>query len=574
MRAFRVEIIAGAALLLAALPVRAQNGAPTLLVPPIPAPSAAQSAPPSDAGGATAPSGDDIQTVPLAPIDPAWIGTLGPADGALPHDMWQGTDRDFVVAALPLLQPTNSPALQDLGRRLLLSDALAPASPSRDQTEGPSLPELRVDRLLALGRIDGAPLLDVLPQTNASEDFDRDSVELRVAANDLDGACRTVQSLVARYQNAWWDRAVVACQALNGAFDQAALGLAAMREQKTGRDPAFEALIDAIDGHRAKLDKLPDPTPLRVTLVAAAKLPLPPDALAAAGPAALAVWAANDKVPISQRLAAAEKAEALGALPPEALGLLYAGVTPMSGEEATALKNGKLADEARGRAILYGIARTGNPQAQRITALNALLADARRHNAFVPMARVIAPILVDLQPSPSLQAFAGDAARVLLVAGNIDAAAPWLDLAQAKELQLVADLARAAPADDIAGLITDVASKLAARDAAAAPHQTDLLAALFGALGQSPGDIDWTDRLRATQQTVLPPAALWLDQEQAAQAGRVGETVLASLVIAANGDRLSTEPVVLARVVSGLKAVGLEADARRIAVEAALAAGI
>ena len=130
----------------------------------------------------------------------------------------------------------------------------------------------------------------------------------------------------ARYSTRWWNEATIGCQALTGAYDQARLGLSAMRDQKADRDPVFETLINAILGHRGKLDKLPDPSPFRMTLLAAAKLPLPADALATAGPAALAVWATSDKEPIAARLAAGEKAEALGALPPAGLGLLYGAV--------------------------------------------------------------------------------------------------------------------------------------------------------------------------------------------------------------------------------------------------------
>ncbi|MGH7001064.1 MAG: hypothetical protein ACREEA_06110, partial [Stellaceae bacterium] len=47
--------------------------------------------------------GDQIQVSPLAPVDTSWIGLLGAAKGGFPHDMWNGADRGFVVAALPQL---------------------------------------------------------------------------------------------------------------------------------------------------------------------------------------------------------------------------------------------------------------------------------------------------------------------------------------------------------------------------------------------------------------------------------------------------------------------------------------
>jgi len=515
-------------------------------------------------------SDDDIHAAPLPPADPSWLGTLGPADGALPHEMWGGTPRALVAAGLPLLRPSTSPVLQDLARRLLLSDATAPQG--QDAPGQPSLPEQRVDRLLALGRLDGAALIDALPQANASEAFDRDSVELRFAANNSDAACKLVQQDAARYRNTWWDRAIIACQALSGAYDQAALGLSVMRERKVAPDPVFDALIDTIDGQRQKLDKLPDPTPLRMALLAAAKLPLPPDAQANASPAALEVWATSDKVAVLQRLPAAERAEALGALPPDALGLLYASVEAKPEEQQAALKSGKLPDDARGRAILYAAARNDAP-ATRIAALTPLLADAKRRGAFVNVARLVAPLIVELQPSPAVQGFAGDAARVLLATGQNDQAAAWVELANAPELRIVAAMARPG-VEDKAPSLTDAAASLAARDASAAPRQLDLLTALLSALGETPEGVAVATLLQPLHQGMVPPAALWRDQQQAAVAGRIGETVLTSLILATAGDRLSPEPIILAQVIGGLKAVGLEADARALAVEAALGAGI
>jgi len=517
-------------------------------------------------------SGDDINATPLAPMDASWVGTLGPADNALPHAMWASTPRAVVAAALPLLQPTTSPTLQDLAHRLLLTDAMPPAG--KDAPGKPGLAELRLNRLLALGRIDGVKLIDTLPQLNTGEAFDRDSVELRIAANDSDSACRVIRDRVARYRNPWWDRALIACQALSGAYDQAALGLSIMRDQPpTARDPVFEALVDNILGHRQAVDKLPDPTPMRVALLAAAKLPLPADTLAAAGPAALVVWATSDKVPAMQRLGAAEKAMAFGALPPDALGLLYASIEPTLQEHATILKNGKPPEDSRGRAIFYDIARTSTGAA-RAAALAPLVADARRRGAFVTTARLVAPLIAELQPGPDTQGFAGDAARALLAARDIDHALPWIDLANGAELRVIAALAQSGPIEGADVELSAAAAALSARDANAAPRQIDLLAALSSALGEKLGDVDVAPLIVPNHQAVMPGGALWLDQQQAAAGGRIGETVLTSLLIATAGDHLTAEPVLLARIVAGLKAVGLENDARALAVEAALAAGI
>jgi hypothetical protein len=575
MRVFRAERSSHAFLLIALAavflpgPVLAQSGAPIRLYPPNT--SGMQDATPTGPPLTAPPASDnDIQTETLAPVDLSWTGTLGAADRGFPRDMWSTTPRSFVATALPLLQPTSSPVLQELTRRLLLSDAISPRG--EDPAGGPSLIDRRVDRVLAFGYSDGAALVTALPQNNVSEAFDRDTVESRVVAGDLGGACNAVNERAPRYSTGWWNEALIGCQALNGAYDQARLGLSALREQKADRDPVFETLINAILGHRGKLDKFPDPSPFRMALLAAAKLPLPADALANASPGALAVWATSDKEPVGARLAAGEKAEALGALPPAALGLLYSAVDSKPEEQGTLLKSGKLSDDPRSRAILYNLARTNEPGALRVAALAPLIADARRRGAFIATARLLAPLVTELEPSPDLQSFAGDAARVLLATGAYDRATSWVALAGRPELHVIANFAQIDSGENTS--LGDAIAALTALDPNAAQRQADLLVGLASALGMPLNGVDFGTLLRSTHSGTLPNGALWLDQQQAAKARRLGETVLTTILLASAGDHLSPEPLVLAQAITGLEAVGLDADARALAVEAALDAGI
>ena len=573
MRVFRAERSSLAVLLIAVAAASvsgqafAQTGAPIPLYPPNL--SSPLDASPVGRPLLTAPTAnDDIQTETLAPVDSSWTGTLGLAEGALPRGMWSTTPRSLVATALPLLQPTTSPVLQGLTRRLLLSDAIAPRG--SDPAGAPSLIDRRVERVLAFGYGDGTALVAALPQNNVSEAFDRDTVELRVVAGDLGGACNAASERQRRYGTRWWSEALIGCQALTGAYDQANLSLSAMREQKADRDAVFETLINAILGHRGKLDKFPDPSPFRMALLAAAKLPLPADALANAGAGALAVLATSDKAPMASRLAAGERAEALGALPPAGLGLLYGAVESKPDEQGALLKSGKLPDDPRSRALLYNLARTNEPGALRVAALAPLIADAGRRDAFIPIARLIGPLVAELQPSPDLQSFARDAARVLLATGAYDRAAPWIALAGQPELRLIANFAQLDSNENVS--LGDAIAALT--DADAAPRQTDLLVTLAAALGMPLDGVDLGALLRSTHSGTVPNGALWLDQQQAAKAGRLGETILTTALLASAGDRLSPEPLVLAQAINGLQAVGLDADARALAVEAALDAGI
>ena len=241
-------------------------------------------------------------------------------------------------------------------------------------------------------------------------------------------------------------------------------------------------------------------------------------------------------------------------------------------EQGALLKSGKLPDDPRSRAILYNLARTNEPGALRVSALASLIADARRRGVFIPMARLITPLVIELQPSPDLQSFAPDAARVLLAAGAYDRAAPWVALAGRPELRVIANFAQIGANDNVS--VADAIAALKALDADTASRQADLLVSLAAALDMPLNGIDLAALLRTTHSGTVPNGALWLDQQQAAKAGRLGETVLTTILLASAGNHLAAEPIVLAQAVAGLQAVGLGADARALAVEAALDAGI
>lgn len=572
LRRARTELVALA--LMAAGPAAAQLGPPIPLVPSTPSgPSGAGEAPAVAPQRGDAPLGIEAQK--LAPTNSSWTGTLGQDQGAMPETMWRGTGRAFVAAALPLLQPSSSPVLQDLARRLLLSNAASPAG--TDEANRPSLAASRLDQLLALGDVEGAlAVMDQLPPDPAGDAMDRARVELRFAANDTGGACHAVDDGIAHNQNRWWDRALIACQALAGDGAKAALGLSLLKEQKAPADPTFDALIETLGGEPHKIEKLPDPTPTRLALLAATKQPLPAQALGAAGPAALLAYAANEFVPVERRLPAAERAALLGALAPDALGALYRQVQVKPEEQVAALKDGKLPDDPKDRAILYQAARSGAPDETRATAIAAFFVAAKKRGAFPLAARLMAPALTELTPAGAAQAVAADAARALLIVGDSDAARGWIEAAGSKALVVLSRIAvpSAEPGQDIAALLHDGVAELASRDSAAAPAQAELLVSLLAAFDEPIGTLDWAPLLAPPHDATLPSAALWIDQQQAMAAKRVGETVLASILLVEANEFLLLEPVVLGRAIAGLRTVGLETEARALAVEAAIDAGI
>jgi hypothetical protein len=591
--AARLGLLGVAAALVLTTPATAQNGPPIPLVPPpqqprtgaplnapvpltqptymVPAPLVPPSAPERQAPPtAVVPGG--ISAEPLAPVDAAWVGTLHDADGALPRGVWQGTARDVVTGLLPQLAPSTSPSLQDLSRRVLLSDAVSPSGD--DPPDHPALLTARLDRILALGLVpEGTALIAALPQSLSDEPLDRDRIELMFAGNDVTGACRQVQTQIARYQEHWWDRALIACQALAGDATKASLGLSLLREEKAPPDPAFDTLIDALGGHPRRIERLPDPTPLRLALLAAAKQPLPADALGSASLAALHAWATNDGVPPQQRLAAAERAAQFGALAPADIAEIYAEIGNL-GDAPAGPKGGRVGEEARHRAALYAAARNATSPNERATALMALAADARKRGLFPMVAQLAAPIVSDMTPDGVPDSFPLEAGRILLAAGKPGQAMSWIGVTNDPTLILIHHLATGGDTAEAPVLLHNAVAALAARDKAAAGRQADLLQALLTAFDEPTGSLADIALAAAPQQTTLPSAAVWNEQQQASLAKHVGETVLTTIILADADGRLTAEPIVLARAITGLRSVGLDAAARRLAVEAALAAGI
>ncbi|MGH7126641.1 MAG: hypothetical protein ACREFI_19845 [Stellaceae bacterium] len=583
MRGSRSDRRLLAALLIAAClgpPALAQVGPPLRLVQP-PAAATPDTATPTspDAGTAGQPSPSGVQVTPLAPVDPVWMGVLAPSEDALPETLWQGTERPFVIAALPQLQPTLSPTLQDLARRLLLSNAVAPLG--KDLPQSRSLAALRLDRMVALGYVDAAAqLIDQLPWQGDPQPRDRLRVEIGFLRNDNDSACQQVQGAIGRYQDVWWDRAEIACQALAGDGGKAALGLSLLRERQAPRDQVFDTLVEAIANHAgAKVEHMPDPTPIRLALLAAAKLPLPADALENADPAVLHAWATNAAVPAERRLTAAERAAALGAFPLDELRLLYGEIPFKPEERKTAIKQG--GENARARALLYATAQQETAAAVRAEALQTLLQAGLKRGELVVTARLVAPLLLELEPRADLDWFAPMAARALYAVDRPQEAALWAQIggpAAQAQLFLVARLAEGdkGPAWPKGGL-GSILEGLQPKDAPVEPAKLLLAGALLQAVGEPVRSADWATlvALPPAVGAPMPNAAVWLDGGDAVAGHRLGEALLDTLLMMAQaGGRLPNEPIVIAEAVARLHALGMGAEARHLALEAALAAGL
>ncbi|MBI3453162.1 MAG: hypothetical protein HY057_10140 [Rhodospirillales bacterium] len=481
----------------------------------------------------------------------------------------------------------------DLARRLLLAGAAAPAIASGAESPKRSFIGARALRLLAIGEVQAAvDLARAIPSRSEDEALSRALLDGMWLAYDNAGACALVRAQIARFTTVYWQKSLIFCQALASEHARAQLGLNLLREQETPEDAVFFRLVHALAGDtRATVESLRAPTPLTLAMIRAARQQIPADIAGAAEPAILRTVAQSPNAAPELRLVAAEHAEAFGALPAEALAQIYDAVTLTPEQIANAVTFAQSDAGPRGRAALYRAAKAQTVAIARVEALQRAWKLGRERGGYATAVRVALPLLAEIAPANELAWFAGEATRAYLIAGRPAEARPWYELlrneaaagnplAAAGELQL-APLLRLAGGETWAAWDT---KKFAAwrqaeerRDASTATARTVLLAALFDGVGDpvaASGGIAIPAGELAPQTVAMPHPAIWLGMRMAAESGRAGESALFGLAALGAEGAAGAGPYTLAGVIEALRSAGFEADARALAIEAAVASGL
>ncbi len=523
-----------------------------------------------------------VQVESLAAPDPNSVGILDERHGGFGVDMWSGSSRALIQSLLPALPAaTPSRTMRAMMRRLLLSAAAVPEGPS---PAGDSLLTQRVDRLWAMGEVDAMlALIDAAPRGAETSTLLRYRVDGLLLKGDVQGACRDVDAAQAAGDtDGYLSKVESFCHAVGGRTADAQLTIDWLHDRGVV-DPVFFDGIDVLLGrHVPDAHHLPQPRPLHLAVLRAAKRPLPSDAADGSEPAVLRAIALSDNAPTEVRLVAAEKAEHLGVLDSGHVRALYAATTFTDTEAEIPLSDAAQDWGARSRALLFRAAQLQKSAKARAEVINRAFALARQHGHFDAAARLYAPLILSIKPSADLGHFAGHAVRALLAAGAKDAVGPWLKLAQkaGEDSGPVWPLLRLVQADEDRPIRAGLLRKWLAQRAPLPPERASRQAAvLFGmldALGDKVATEDWLPLMGGpvSQTVTMPQPALWHAQRIAAEDLRLGETVLLSLVSLGVAGPGAAEPTNLYRIVASLRLVGLDDEARALALEAALANGI
>ncbi|MEQ8509489.1 MAG: hypothetical protein RIF37_11860 [Rhodospirillaceae bacterium] len=498
----------------------------------------------------------------------------------------------------------------------------------QETNAGLVLLELRLARLAAMGDWSSVQaLLEVIPQDSISNHMRILSTDLALVEGRVDDACAAAQANLRTSTDAYWQKTFAFCQLRDGNVSSAYLTIDLLRETGVD-DPAFFWVSELMAGNRpitpAGLDRL---TPLQLAMLRSAGRPFPPQLVTNGDPTLLKVLATAELLYVAddgldaeglaerireardRRLDAAERAVGLGALDPEVLRTLYRSEVEEDTDNEQPVSSATASDEDVSsaeedlnlrsipvstpvdRAKLFQLAESQTILTARAEVISRAIDFARNDrgqngpNVSV-MGAVYAPLLKTIEPSGDLVWFAGNAARALLAVSEMEAGEAWLELSQlyARTSIEASEVAAAMwPTErQLQPTLTNRFTPLRlkrwedSRPPGLRAADKALVLSTLMALGEPVASEDWLDLMdqRTHSSIELPRPQIWNGLSLAAQNGRIGETVLFAVLALSEEGPEGVSPVVLSHVVSSLMTIGLEKEARRVAVEASLARGL
>jgi hypothetical protein len=518
------------------------------------------------AGATAAPAvAQSTQEEPFAPVNRRVESSdLSPLQ--LPDDLWRGVEPGAIAKWLAAQDALpRSPALAQLWRRLIASAATASGSQQGGPKAGDDLPRLRLEALYRAGLLgEIGEALGKGASIGAASQIWRARIDIGLGAREkgCQALAGSVDPQLSKPMRAEKQLLTGYCAAVAG--DTAAAGLAASlaREEGSAAELAL-AILETLDGG---VERRP-PLPARVSLWDYRFLELTgpvdgPAVLPKAEPALLVALAASTALDPKVQVGAADAALRLNVMTPEAVAGVYRRLaSPAKGTGATA-------DPVLQRALLFRAMEETQTPTARARLLRTLLDEARRAGVLLQTAAMLTPVLSSLWPEPETRPLAEALVQVALAGGEIDLARRWAESAAHLQHWLaLVDIAdpqsRQIERSGLAAL-DDLAKR--GKLPAAVLHRT---ISVLDALGIAVPLPLWEAAGRVGQPSggYLPPTGVLPELAKASEQKEAGRTIILVLQALGPDGPEGANVLALGDAIRALKRAGLEADARRIAVE-------
>lgn len=559
------------------LPEGFDDAPPPVVAPPAPlpgaepAPSDAPATTPDASGGILAPGttggaaiivGDDPLLSAPQSRNVDFVGWLSPRAGGYGPNTFAGTSGKFLDGLLRRLDaPIASRWAHIVLRRALLSEVPTPAGarPADWVAE-------RAWALVRMGEVDGAKrLVSAIPVDRYTPRLYAAAAQAHLASGDVLGLCALSGTAVAISKEPLWPLANGLCAALSGDDLTSATTFDAMRDREAA-DPFDIGLAERLataasgSGRAANVEwgEVAKLSVYRFGMASAGGVAIPDALVERASPAVKAWLLRSPSATLEKRLAAAPVAAAIGVASAAELGRVHS---------AYAAEMDPFAFEASPSGQLRAAYVARDPDA-RLAAMRTLWqrggTGRSGFGAKILTAQAAARFPVDadhVEAAPELVESA-------LTAGYTAAAMRWWPLAEAAggaardrvwALLVLADRGTRVPA--ATGRFDDwLAGEKSRVGEARATYRAQLMAASMSGLGHGS---DWDEML--DDLDVAPLDNAWTRRLAAAAAGRrVGEVA----VLAATGLQRGVPPRHLQKIIDAYRRVGLQNEARMLAVEA------
>lgn len=527
--------------------------------------------------------GINVQT--LGNVSTEALGVLSGKDG-FSSDMWAGVDRSLVEALIKTL-PNNPPSehLRIMQRRLLLSAA----QPPQGQTGTQSLLSLRVSKLADMGQTtDVLSLLRSSPQEERNNDLAILETQSMLIQGQLSQACALSAGHMQASTDIFWLKTMAFCRILAKQTDQAMLSLSLLRESGDVDETYYNLMESLSVGEVGKVDNLPSPKALDLALIQVSKAKLSETVLKSDNPNLVSVLAKFAQIKTNQRIMLVQKAVGLGLLEIEDLRLAYKAIIFNEAAMNDPIARTETLPPANAQALLYQVStKEGQLSVISSETMSLGLELAKKTNSYLSTAKLYQPTIAAMQQSIDMLWFAPQAVRALLAAGDWGNAKSWafmLRNAAFSDAEAAMAWTKLRPLAALAGFdVAPQAVHQALNNWWAAQPETPssfksaaLLYSMIDGLGLAVPNKLWLALMDGPAQTQIqrPKSGIWIKLNKAGIAGRTGETLLMLLHGLGDTELKDVDPTFMRDSLFALRMVGLEQNARMLAIEAALNAGL